>query len=227
MEQAGPRRRPSTGGYTVGDEKRLKIVEVALRIFGERGFEGASTRDIARDAGVNPPALQYYFGSKEGLHIACGEYLAERIVQALEPSFAVADAIGPNNSRRAAADALCGIMDAFADFLLSSVPAKGWSHFIARSRGEESYPARAVFKAKVRDKLYPNCARLVSLATGCPLADPRTMPRTIAILGQLVAFHQDHALALLGWPDFRGKRLEMIKNLLRAQTRAILRGSAR
>jgi hypothetical protein len=44
----------------------------------------------------------------------------------------------------------------------------------------------------------------------------------------LTVFHQgrDKALALLGWPDFRGERLTMLKQQLRAQTRALLLGLA-
>jgi len=48
--------------------------------------------------------------------------------------------------------------------------------------------------------------------------------------GRLVSLFQhqgrDKALALLGWPDFRGERLTMLKQQLRAQTRALLLGLA-
>ncbi len=60
-------RRPSAGGYARGDETRLRIIEAAIESFGEHGFEAASTRDIAARAGVNAPALQYYFENKEGV----------------------------------------------------------------------------------------------------------------------------------------------------------------
>ncbi len=49
----------------------------AIRLFGEKGFDGASTRDIATAAGVNAPALQYYFDSKEGLFTACVEHIVQ------------------------------------------------------------------------------------------------------------------------------------------------------
>ena len=61
------------GGYARGEETRLRIVTAALKLFGQLGFDGASTRDIAAAAGVNAPALQYYFDNKEGLYIACAE----------------------------------------------------------------------------------------------------------------------------------------------------------
>jgi AcrR family transcriptional regulator len=37
-----------------------------------------STRDIAATAGVNAPALQYYFDNKEGVYFACVEHIAAR-----------------------------------------------------------------------------------------------------------------------------------------------------
>jgi AcrR family transcriptional regulator len=45
----------------------LRIVEAALRAFGDCGFDGALTRDIAAAAGVQQPLINYHFGSKEGL----------------------------------------------------------------------------------------------------------------------------------------------------------------
>lgn len=39
----------------------------ALKVFARDGFEGASTRDIARAAGVNHSLIPYHFGSKDGL----------------------------------------------------------------------------------------------------------------------------------------------------------------
>lgn len=48
-----------------------------MEAFGEHGFAGASTRDIASRAGVNAPALQYYFENKEGLYRTCVEAIAD------------------------------------------------------------------------------------------------------------------------------------------------------
>ena len=55
-------------GYAKGEAARLRILDAALAAFGEGGFKGATTRQIAEAAGVNLPALKYYFGGKEGLY---------------------------------------------------------------------------------------------------------------------------------------------------------------
>lgn len=51
-------------------DKKDHILDVAERVFSELGFDGASTRTISGEAGVNMAMLNYYFGSKEGLFLA-------------------------------------------------------------------------------------------------------------------------------------------------------------
>lgn len=51
-------------------DKKDHILDVAEKVFSELGFDGASTRTISGEAGVNMAMLNYYFGSKEGLFIA-------------------------------------------------------------------------------------------------------------------------------------------------------------
>lgn len=52
------------------EETRDRILDAALRQFRERGFEKATMRDIALEAGVATGAAYYYFRSKEDLVMA-------------------------------------------------------------------------------------------------------------------------------------------------------------
>jgi AcrR family transcriptional regulator len=49
------------------EEKRKLIRNAAAKVFAERGFKSATTRDIARSARISPAAVYYYFDSKEDL----------------------------------------------------------------------------------------------------------------------------------------------------------------
>jgi len=49
------------------DTSREKLILSAETLFAERGYEGASVRDIANAAGVNSALVGYYFRGKEGL----------------------------------------------------------------------------------------------------------------------------------------------------------------
>lgn len=55
---------------------REKLIEVAGRLFSEKGIDGVSTRDIAGEAHVNISLISYYFQGKEGLYVAVIEDFA-------------------------------------------------------------------------------------------------------------------------------------------------------
>ena len=49
------------------NDKKIQILEVAEKLFSEKGFEGTSIRDISKHAKINIAMVSYYFGSKERL----------------------------------------------------------------------------------------------------------------------------------------------------------------
>lgn len=52
---------------------RDDILVAARDAFGERGYDGATVRDVAERAGVDPALLYHYFGSKQQLFVAAME----------------------------------------------------------------------------------------------------------------------------------------------------------
>src|SRR5215471_12930349 len=62
---------PRTAKVTrVSKATRDKIIKAASRAFAVNGYEGASIRAIVAEADVNQAAINYHFGSKEGLYRA-------------------------------------------------------------------------------------------------------------------------------------------------------------
>src|SRR3546814_17626771 len=88
---AQPPLRAPEGGYAKGEQTRARLLAAALDCFGPDGFEKVTTRQIATRAGVNLTALTYYFGSKEGLYLACAQYIAGQYSEALNPAAVEAD----------------------------------------------------------------------------------------------------------------------------------------
>ncbi len=83
------------------ESTRNEILEAALRAFADRGFDGASIRDITNEVGVGHNLVRHYFGSKEDLwraavHRGIGEP-AEQIIKLLQ----VADAPAAETLRTA------------------------------------------------------------------------------------------------------------------------------
>jgi AcrR family transcriptional regulator len=59
-----------TGRRPGNPDTRGLILESAREAFGERGYDGASIRQIATGAGVDPALVHHYFGTKEQLFLA-------------------------------------------------------------------------------------------------------------------------------------------------------------
>jgi AcrR family transcriptional regulator len=58
---------------------RTQLIDVATRLFAERGYEGTSIEAVLEEAGVSRGALYHHFASKEGLFEAVFSAVEDRI----------------------------------------------------------------------------------------------------------------------------------------------------
>jgi AcrR family transcriptional regulator len=79
-------------------ERRLAIVEAALRVFSEGSYSGATTAEIAREACVSEPILYRHFASKRDLYFACLTEAWARIRARIEERM---EELGPEEGWRA------------------------------------------------------------------------------------------------------------------------------
>ncbi|MFI6795210.1 TetR/AcrR family transcriptional regulator [Streptosporangium canum] len=70
-EPESGRRRP--GRRPGSADTRGQILAAARETFSEKGFDKATIRGIARQAGVDPALVHHYFASKEGMFVAAME----------------------------------------------------------------------------------------------------------------------------------------------------------
>ena len=61
------------------EERREEIVGIAFRHFADGGYNGTSTEDIAREAGISQPYLFRLFRTKKELFLACSDRCYEQI----------------------------------------------------------------------------------------------------------------------------------------------------
>lgn len=66
-EAREPRRR---GRRPAGEDTRVALLDAARSAFIDQGYEGATVRAIAAEAGVDPAMVNHWFGGKEGLFTA-------------------------------------------------------------------------------------------------------------------------------------------------------------
>jgi len=108
---------------------REKLILTAIDLFGEHGFEGTSTRRIASEAETTMSNITYHFGGKEGLYVAAGEAILERLASALAER-----PVSPLEAEASKEDAIaliCQILRNMGQFMLRDDVAP-MSRFVAR-----------------------------------------------------------------------------------------------
>ena len=127
-------------------DTRSRILDGAEELFGERGLDRVSIRDITRKAGVNLAAINYHFGSKEDLIAAVFE---RRVVPVNEARLTALDVL--EKAARRKVPKLEDILEAFIrPALQSSLKAsKGgtaFSKLFGRCLSEPSPEVEALLK---------------------------------------------------------------------------------
>jgi len=77
------RRRPELAGDNRFDQQLAKILLHATQVFCEKGYEGASMRDLSRVSGMSLAGMYHYFKSKEELLYLIQKHTFTTIVEQL------------------------------------------------------------------------------------------------------------------------------------------------
>lgn len=218
------RYRPST--QQRGEDTRRRILDTALALFAAEGFSGASTREIAERAGVNLPAIQYYFGSKEGLYRAVIAHIGEQLAEMIAPIAARArDCLASGTPpRNQVIDLLCELITALvAMFLDETLPNReNCCLFVARVEVEDTEALDTLHEIW-REHVQMPAAGLVGFLMGRASADDEVIIRTLMILGQIKVFCSRATMRGLGWQSIGQARIQTVQTMAGEHTRAICR----
>src|SRR3954454_23421821 len=114
-------------------EREEQMVDAALELFTERGFDDVSMDEIAARAGITKPMLYSYFGSKEGLYLACIERAARPMIAALRAAVVVESA--PDRRLWAGVRAFLGWVEEHREV---------WARFFVQASARGGEPAARV-----------------------------------------------------------------------------------
>ena len=76
--------KPASKPRLTSEERKASIVQAAIRLFGEKGFSGTTTRELASAVGVSEPVLYEHFKTKSDLYAAIIESCSCQGVDLLE-----------------------------------------------------------------------------------------------------------------------------------------------
>jgi AcrR family transcriptional regulator len=205
-----------------GADTRQRLIEAALDVFGRYGFDGASTRQIAKEADANLAAIVYHFGSKEALQIAVAEYLVGRVASLIAPALGVAGSPEASASPEAARAALVRLLETYADVLLGEAEAERWARFIVREQMQPTAAFEVIYG--MMGGAMTIAVRLVAAALGRDPEDEAIRLCAITLMGQVLVFRVAHSLVLrrMGWPAIGERERAAIKRVVVADVHAIL-----
>ncbi len=198
-------------------------MDAALEAFGEASFLAVTTRQIAQAASVSLPTLQYYFGHKEGLYLACAEAILERYRSHTKAAGSKArEALNEGASAETARVQLKALFAALGGFLVGSQEASRWAHFLARELRDPGPAFEILFEGLWRPGVQIT-ARLIARILGIPETDPAARIRALLLISSLLAFQSGRTISLrtMQWTSVGPEELAMVLAGVEAQIDAI------
>jgi AcrR family transcriptional regulator len=192
-----------------GAPTRQKLNAAAIRSFGQKGYDGASIREIAEAAQVNIAGIAYHFGGKEQLYRACLQHITETIRSGIgEAQPAQVESLTPAQARQLLKDRLL----AMAEFILATPNAASFVRMVVREQMDPS-PAFSILYAEFMEPLHRRLCALWSRTTGDEAESETSKLAVFSLLGQILVFRIARAGALkrMGWSDIGARELRALK----------------
>jgi len=203
---------------------RDRLIEAGIEVFAEHSYEAATTRMIAKKAGVNIAAIPYYFDGKQGLYHAVVEHIVEQLQPFVEPTL---EKISERADRRDLApeeaislvETLLGKM---IDFMVGAPEAVRFAPIVLREHLHPSSAYEIVYK-RVMCPVIDGIAAMVAATTGQPLSGAVKM-RALAFMGQVMVFRvaRETMVRALGFEGYNAEETHTIRRVILRQTRAAL-----
>jgi AcrR family transcriptional regulator len=216
-------RNPTRAVHQKGQETRERILDAALKAFGEASFLAVTTREIAQAASVSLPTLQYYFGHKEGLYRACAEAIVERYRSHTKAAGAKArETLDAGASGETTRVQLKALLASLGGFLVGSKEASRWAPFLARELRDPG-PAFEILYSGLWRPGVQITARLIARILGIPETDPAARIQALLLISSLLAFQSGRTISLrtMRWTTVGPAEFAMVLAGVEAQIDAI------
>ncbi|WP_432696701.1 TetR/AcrR family transcriptional regulator [Marinobacterium sp. YM272] len=161
-----PTRKPDSQtrrSRTDGEATRSRIIDAAGQVFAERGYHDTTSKEICKRAGVNLAAVNYHFGSRDGLYLAVvGEVMSHLLELEYLQQIAASD--------KSAADKLGEMIDGLVHSLIED---RSWHTRVWAREILTPSPVLAAITATEAMPRIEIVLPLLSDLTGIPSDDPR------------------------------------------------------
>ncbi len=202
---------------------RMALIRAALKLFGQQGYDGTSTRQIAAAAKANIGSIAYHFGGKEGLRSAVADHIVGMIQTIARQATGGTDAAPEQSTPAEARMRLIEATRQMVAFMVVRPEAGEIVQFILR---ELSQPTPTL--DRIYDGVFaPTHRRLCGLweqATGEPAESERTRLSVFTMIGQVLYFRigREPVMRRMGWSDIGAAEAAAIAAVAADNLEAIL-----
>ena len=204
------------------DVTRAALITAALKLFGGKGFEATSTREIAASAQANIGSIAYHFGNKEGLRDACAQFIAETIRSVAAPAIGFGDveAMSPEEAEQRLIEGIGTVVR----FIAARPEAGAFVQFVLRELSIAGSSLDILYNG-VFEPVHMRLCQLWSKATGDPAESEGTRIAVFAMVGQVVYFRigREAVLRRMGWQEIGAEETAALTAVITGNVRTILR----
>ncbi len=201
------------------ENSKSRILEAATKLFAQKGFDGASIREICKLADVNLCMISYYWGGKQELYNGIIEDLIEKQIE-YSKSFLDLNRNPQNMSTKECVDLLITISDRLVNFFYTNV-----SSDLIVILLKEQQKLDFIVKSPVLDYMRSVVARILNKDVN----DRLVIFKTLFMLSQVNSPRILPAFSLrpLGQTDFCEEDIKIIKENVKLYINAILKEGGR
>ncbi len=206
------------------EQTRAALIHAALQLFGSKGFDATSTREIAGLAKANIGSIAYHFGNKEGLRLAAADYIVETIQSVAGQALGHYAVIGVSaNTKEEARQQLVMAIERMTQFIVVQPQSGEIVQFLQR---ELAHPTAALDRiySGVFEPTHKRLCAIWEVATGEPAESEATRLIIFTLLGQVVYFRigREAVKRRMGWATMGEDEAAAVAAIVRQNLMAIL-----
>lgn len=196
----------------IDENAKEKILNTAIKLFAQKGYDGTSIREICKSANINICMISYYFGGKQELYQEIINNLVESQKSYME-SFLDVDEDFSDKSKKELVEKLQTVLNKFIDYFYSNI-SNDLLAFLVKEQQKSDFEINPPAIVYLR--------RLVAAILGQPANTKEVIYKVLFIISQINSpkILTTFSLKVLNQTEFTDDDIQIIKNNIKTYVKA-------
>ena len=196
----------------IDENSKEKILNTAIKLFAQKGFDGTSIREICKSANINICMISYYFGGKQELYQEIITNLIKSQNAYLE-SFLDIDEDFSNKSKKELIEKLQIVLEKFIDYFYSNI-SNDLIAFLVKEQQKSDF--------KIEPPAIIYLRKLVAAILDKQASDKEVIFKVLFLISQINSpkILTTFSLKVLNQTEFTDEDIQIIKNNIKTYVKA-------